>query len=191
MNDFQEYLIYHNLFNGLKSINRQSVIQKGSTRSESVAEHTLQLVSIIEYFFLKDSTLNQKLDYRQCIQLALCHDLEELFIGDSYDLSPNYQEAATSLGNFLQEAKLQSNIIKTLSLASESYKNKRDPNALFVWALDKLLPRIQYYITNGDSSDGKPTNNYKRDLQNIEISKVHSILKEIIEILYPTTFQKN
>lgn len=139
--------------NDFKSVYRKSIIKKGD-RAESDAEHSF-IVAMLVWMFA--GYAKEKVDLLKAMKMALCHDLVEINTGDIYafdtknrvDKKEKEEQSAQKL--FSQ---LPSKFGREFLDLWHEYEEKNSPEAKYVNFLDKLHPRVQYVITNGDLTNG-------------------------------------
>ncbi|HSX43551.1 MAG TPA: HD domain-containing protein [Candidatus Saccharimonadales bacterium] len=114
---------------------------------ESDTEHSYNLALSAWYL----STYFSDLDRDKIIRYALVHDLVEVYAGDTYV----YAEQSHLDSKQAREAKALKQLIhewpdfKGLTTEIITYEQRKDPEARFVYALDKIMPILQIYLTEG------------------------------------------
>lgn len=131
----------------LGRVERITYHEDGETR-ESDADHTVMLGLVACQFaaeFMPTLNLGIVAEY------ALVHDLVEVFAGDTPTLralSPEERQAKKD-----REAAAQAALCHTfpgwLAYRLVAYEAQADPEALYVWAMDKLLPKITHILNGG------------------------------------------
>lgn len=147
MNRLEQQLAFLKEIDKFKDIERVIPLQNG--RKETDAEHTWHLAMFLLVF---DSELPNHLDRHRMLQLALIHDLAEVYAGDPFAFDEqsriNKHEkeavAAQKLFSLLPEDSKQ----EFLALFEE-YENKASEEARIVKAFDKLQPLLSHYLTKG------------------------------------------
>ena len=129
----------------LKRTLRYNTKRDLTVHSESVAEHKFALFFLSEYFMpLEDST--GQLDYRTLHRIILYHDFPEIPHGDvPYLLKTaalEERERAAAPGVF---ASLPSSMRQLAQESWEAYERREGPEALFVYALDKIEPVFELF----------------------------------------------
>ena len=179
MNDAEQVFKFLQIINQMKLINRLSLISENGRR-ESDAEHTWHLVMFIwVYSFLYE----KKIDLLKAVKMGLVHDLVEIQAGDVYDLNVNSPEIKKSA-----EEKAATSIFGALpqTLRNEfsnlwiEYERRESEEAKFVWALDKTCPRFQLTISKKDKSEGIPSDKNKGISQEMEISSLSPVFKNLL-----------
>jgi putative hydrolase of HD superfamily len=142
------------IFNKFKQVERLSLVAKNGRR-ESDADHSWQLAMSV---WLLSNNYEKKIDLDKAIKMALIHDLVEIYAGDVYAMSTT----VTKQEKHENELKAMSRIIKEfpeifgseIKAIWDEYEERQSEESKFVWAIDKILPMIQYKLTEGDMSDG-------------------------------------
>lgn len=117
------------------------------SRRENDVEHSYFLAMLCWY--LCDAL---RLDYsrEKIFQYALAHDLIEAYSGDTFFLDIEAQKTKKEreenarvriAGEFPE--------FEDLHVTIEAYENQKDPEALFVHAIDKVLPFLINYMQGG------------------------------------------
>ena len=130
----------------LKNIQRRSYLISGD-RTENSAEHSwhiaLMAMLLAEYS-------NEKFNLERTIRMLLIHDIVEIEAGDTYcyddvvDQEQREEEAALHLFNMLPDD--QAAIMRDLW---EDFESGESPEARFAAAMDRLMPLLQSYYTQG------------------------------------------
>ncbi|MBI3305179.1 HD domain-containing protein [Candidatus Parcubacteria bacterium] len=129
----------------LKEVKRQ--VHTTSGRQENSAEHSWHLALAV--WLLKDE-LGFRLNTAKAVELALVHDLVEIYAGDTYffdteghrDKNAREQKALVRLARQLPKP-----LGRELRQLWNEYETKYSPEACTVKALDKILPVIQNIIS--------------------------------------------
>jgi len=134
----------------LKEVYRQSYILHAD-RHENSAEHSWHLAIAA---LLLSEYASQPMDTSRVIQMALVHDLVEIDAGDTfiYDIAGNLEKAA-------KEEKAAERIFGLLPSDQQDkwrelwreFERRETVEAKFANALDRLLPVLHNYFTNGRS----------------------------------------
>lgn len=133
----------------LKSIFRQSLITDESRR-ENTAEHSWYLAMGVTIFEKHSNFKN--LDLLKATRMALIHDIVEIDAGDTfaYDTNANKdkfereRKAANRIYGLLENAQQQE--LKSLWL---EFEERKTPEAKYVDAVDRFLPILLNYLTEG------------------------------------------
>ena len=132
----------------LKSINRVIDLLH-SNRRESTAEHSWHLAMMI--ITLKDE-LPEELNYSKMLEIALTHDLVEIYAGDTFTFDKKARE-----GKKEREEKAADQLFKILPEDLEQkfhklfqeYEARKTKEAQIVYSLDKIHPVMQNLLSNG------------------------------------------
>jgi putative hydrolase of HD superfamily len=130
-----------------KDIERVIPLQNG--RKETDAEHTWHLAMFLLVF---DSELPKELDRHRMLQLALIHDLAEVYAGDPFAFDKESRKDKHE-----KEAIAAEKLFSLLPMDTkeeflelfEEYENKSSKEARVVKAFDKLQPLLSHYLTQG------------------------------------------
>jgi putative hydrolase of HD superfamily len=132
----------------LKEVLRQSYICRG-LRKENSSEHSWHLAVMA---LVLAEHANQAVDITRVVKMALVHDLVEIDAGDTfcYDDAGNAGKAgretvaASRIFGLLPED--QSREFRSLW---EEFEERATPEARFAAALDRLMPLMHNYYSNG------------------------------------------
>lgn len=115
----------------MKKVKRNGWVKRRVSESESDAEHSYSLAMLCMLF------APPVLDRLKCLQLALVHDLPEVFCGD---FVPG--EISEAEKNKLEQSAMDKVVQETgLPMLAElfaEYEEQQTPEAKFVWILDRL-----------------------------------------------------
>ncbi len=115
-------------------------------RHESDAEHSWHLALFV--ILMRDDL--KDLDFERLLELALVHDLPEIYAGDTNpyrgDGSNKAEEEAASARRLV--AILPEKEEERMHLLFQEYNDQTTPESRTIKALDKLLPLIQNLCTN-------------------------------------------
>ena len=143
----QRLLDLHSLINQFQEINRILVYYKDSNRSENDVEHSYSLAMMAWYIagFFDD------LDQNTVIKIALAHDLVEVHAGDTSVFAHQDDIKAKPIKESKAANKLKQEWpdFADMHIYIDQYKNKSNKEALFVYALDKLMPLLFNITQNG------------------------------------------
>ncbi len=118
----------------------------GENRMENDAEHSFQ-IALLSWYLVETNDL--PLDKNLIIQYSLIHDLVETYAGD---VDPYISNEKIINGKNQKENEAMEKINKllpefgSLSELMKNYKDKKDAESKFVYALDKILPILNTYI---------------------------------------------
>lgn len=119
----------------------------GLDRDINVVEHSYQL-ALLAWYLISSNNLPMNKDL--AIKYAIAHDLIEAYAGDTY----MYDEAALKTKHDREE-KARERIEKEypefqdIHECVSAYESRKDPESIFVYALDKLIDPLNIYIDNG------------------------------------------
>lgn len=121
----------------------------GEHRWENDAEHSYQLAIVAWYII---NSKNLPLDLGKVLKYAIVHDLPEIFAGDACAF---VDSTAVMDGKHAREMaaiqKLRTELPEFSELhdALHRYEDRADPEAKFVYALDKVLPMYVILLDEG------------------------------------------
>lgn len=132
----------------LKSVLRRTYLP-GTTRKENDAEHSWHLA--VMAMVLSDYA-NEKIDTNKVIKMVLIHDIVEIKAGDTfcYDSegaaikAEKEKRAAQELYGLLPQEQGQHFL-----QIWEEYEDGQSPEAKFARALDRLMPMLHNYFSEG------------------------------------------
>jgi putative hydrolases of HD superfamily len=135
---------------GLKSIVRRSYLING-TRRENSAEHSWHL-AMLALILVEHSS--EAIDLLRVLKMVLVHDLVEIDAGDTYiydetagaDKGARELRAADRIFGILPEEQA-----RELHRLWEEFEAQESPEARFAAALDRLMPLLHNYCTQGRS----------------------------------------
>lgn len=146
----QNALLFIESIDALKHTYRKCLIMSGQ-REESTAEHSFSLAMAV---LCLSQFSNQKIDVTKTVKMALFHDLAEALLGDTFHYDKGTKASELSEGDALKQ--LLSPIAQT-ELAAEIYRlwdefeNGDGPESIFLRGIDRFLPMLHNYKTNGHS----------------------------------------
>ena len=115
----------------MKQVKRTGWVRRNISNPESDAEHSFSLAMLVMLF------APNNLDRLKCLQLALIHDLPEIYCGDIIpgELDPVKKQALekSAMAMVVRELKLPQ-----LQELFEEFEQHETPEAQFVWVLDRL-----------------------------------------------------
>ena len=162
----------------MKDLKRSGWIMRNVTQPESDADHSFGVALLTMMLAPK------KLNKQKCIELALIHDLAEIYAGDFTphdNISPQNKEKLEREGALRLSQEL--NWPELTDMVAE-YNDKKTPEAVFVCLIDKLetLMTAKYYDNNNRSSD-KLTNEFsayaKRYIQQFDDCEIKSLFDNL------------
>ena len=116
-------------------------------RNETDTEHSYSL-AMIAWYVSQDL---DHLDSNKCIRYALVHDLLELHAGDTFAYGDASVQNTKNAREAAAVAKLQQDWADfgDLHEAIQAYEQRSDAESRFVYALDKIMPMIINYLSDG------------------------------------------
>jgi len=129
----------------------RQILATGENRNENDLEHSSQLALVAWY-------LNQSEKYgfneEKLIKYSLAHDLVEVYAGDTFfhtsdvALQNSKEKREKSAANRIAQEFPQ---FKELHKIIQDYESKKDKEAVFIYALDKIIPVLNIYLDGGKS----------------------------------------
>lgn len=125
----------------------RAVAIKDSNRPENDLEHSAQLAYVAWYML---TTHEHTLDLGLVLRYALVHDLVEVYAGDTVVYDEEHKKSKVE-----REQKALEQIRREFPEASEltdlidAYETRNDRESRFVYALDKLMPAVNNYLSGG------------------------------------------
>lgn len=138
----------HRLLLDFRNIERVVHLKKDTNHvQENDVEHSYFLA--MAAWFLADYF--PELDRDLLIRFALAHDLVEVHAGDTYIFADEKTMASKHKRETAALQKLQKDWPDFLGLTStiEDYESKASPESHFIYALDKIMPIIAIFISEG------------------------------------------
>lgn len=122
----------------------------GSDKPENDIEHSF---SVAMFCWSIHATHTLPLDLLKIFKYALVHDFAERYAGDTNAFSPTEERLAKVELEKAAVAKLSQEFYDFSDLVTviNAYEAKADPEALFVWTVDKMQPMIL-----GDMDNWRP-----------------------------------
>jgi putative hydrolases of HD superfamily len=109
-------------------------------RRENDVEHSYGLA--LTYMFLAPRVAPE-LSLEKILRYALAHDIVELHSGDVFAFDPDAIKGKSQReDDALEQLRKDWPDFPELAEAAQTYKDKSDPEARFVYTIDKLLPTI-------------------------------------------------
>jgi putative hydrolase of HD superfamily len=130
----------------LKNIQRRSYLISGD-RNENSAEHSWHIALMV---MLLAEYSNASIDLERTIRMLLVHDIVEIEAGDTYcyddvvDQTLREEKAADRLFNMLPDD--QAEMVRDLW---DEFESGDSPESRFAAAMDRLMPLLQSYHTQG------------------------------------------
>ncbi len=152
---------------------------------ESDSDHTVMLGVIACAFAARHF---RDLDLGKIAQYALVHDLVEIYAGDTPTLRIDADGRAAKAERERQALELIRDEFATLPwlyITIADYEERRDPEARFVKALDKLLPKITHILNHGvtlrDQGMSRKELVTRYDEQKIELESYASDFPQLLQ----------
>ena len=181
-----------NLINFIKLTHKFQQVKRalyvnGENRKENDQEHSYQLAMVAFYLI---NSKNFKLNSDLAIKYALVHDLVEIYAGDTPAYTKNKKLIdSKKKREYIAEKKLKENFpeFKDLPKLIRGYKELKDKESKFVYALDKIVPTINIYLDKGRTwKNNKVTFEeiieYKKDKVK-KSPEIESYYKKLIKII--------
>ena len=168
----------------LKRTLRYNTRRDLTVHSESVAEHKFALFFLSEYFLpLEDPT--GKLDYRTVHRIILYHDFPEIPHGDvPYLLKTpalEERERAAAAGVF---ASLPPSMQQLAQESWEAYERRESPEALFVYALDKIEPVFELFDPVNEQTPIRLHQTYESHMgKKLLATKNYPCMRKFVEVM--------
>lgn len=145
--DIEQLIGFVNFTHKIREVER-AVLLGSLNRHENDAEHCYQL-ALVAWFLVETHQLN--LDKSKVVGLAMVHDVVEAYAGDMTAFAPPDQRALHAEREKQAAETLQTEWPAFTSLHEliAEYEARQTDEALFVYALDKLLPIINNYLNDG------------------------------------------
>lgn len=145
--DFDKMLTFLNFLNKFRNIKRIQRVT-GEDRNENDAEHSYILTMYVWYCY---TISRSNLDLNKILQYTLVHDLVETYAGDTYVWDEKAVETKVEREHqaFLK-IKDEFAEFPEMILRIEEYENKANKEVEFVFALDKTIDAIQFFLRDGD-----------------------------------------
>jgi putative hydrolases of HD superfamily len=183
LNNLLEFIKFTNAFNEVIRI----IPKPQDNILENDTEHSWQLGMTAWYLI---DTMSLHYDKNKAMQLAMVHDLVEIYAGDTYiygdEASINSKKSREEAA--LEKIKHQFPEFPALHQLISEYEKKESPECIFVYALDKLLPLLNIYLDNGRIWKKKQISLQmleENKTEKIAMSKdVEKVYKELLNLLH-------
>lgn len=169
----------------LKSVIRRSPLVN-LARFENSAEHSWHLA--MAAILLSEYAVDKNLDTMHTVRLLLVHDLIEIDAGDTYCYDENgrqdqrQREAAAADRIFSLLPEDQKRVTRELW---EEFENRQTAEARFAHAVDRLMPLLHNYFTEGRSwrKNGIRRAQVEKRMASIRPGSelLHSVVADLIE----------
>lgn len=133
----------------MKNVVRQTLLIDKS-RFETDAEHSWHFA--IMALTLKEYAADPTVDINRVVQMALVHDLVEIYAGDTYAYDEKGYESKTARENDAADklfTKLPTEQGTQFRALWEEFEEASTPDALYASAIDRLQPLLNNYMTDG------------------------------------------
>lgn len=143
--EFNKLLKFFEFLHKATTVQRTVKLQ-GRDALENNAEHSFQL-ALLCWYLIDDFKLS--LDKQLVFEYALVHDLVETYAGDTDPYIHSEKFIASKKKReyeALVKIKEQFPIFAALGQRIEQYEQKQDPEAKFVYLIDKITPDINIYL---------------------------------------------
>jgi 5'-deoxynucleotidase YfbR-like HD superfamily hydrolase len=116
-----------------------------SPRLENDVEHSYMLAMLAWYIIDKEGL---PLDHGKVLRYCLAHDLVEVYAGDTWTIGRNTKPGHSVATKERRESRAQERLKRTLPDFKalheyiEGYKTRKDPESIFVYALDKIVANL-------------------------------------------------
>lgn len=157
------YMYFLDEFRRIKRV----IYATGEERLENDMEHSYQL-TMLAWYFIDAYRLN--LDTNLVIKYCLVHDLVEVYAGDTYIYSQDAQHLNSKIQreeDALLAVRQKFQEFPEMVGYIEQYEHKNDPEANFIYALDKIIPVLNIYMDNG------------RAWKDLNLSQVHITIESL------------
>ena len=133
---------------GLKSVLRRSYLINGD-RLENSAEHSWH-ICVMAMVLMEHA--NQPIDLNKTIRMLLIHDIVEIEAGDTYcyddgNMVEQHQRERIAADNLF--GMLPEDQARQLMALWEEFEEAQTPEARFAGAMDRFMPLLQSYFTDG------------------------------------------
>ncbi len=143
------------LISFLKEIEKYKIIERemftsNPNRTESDAEHSWH-VAMFVIMFKKE--LSKEIDFTKTLELALMHDLVEIYAGDTFAFDKNKKfkkEREIKAANKLF-SRLPDDLQKEFMDLFNEYEGSKTKEAKIIKSFDKIQPILQNLCSNGKS----------------------------------------
>ncbi|OGG62915.1 hypothetical protein A3I46_02880 [Candidatus Kaiserbacteria bacterium RIFCSPLOWO2_02_FULL_54_13] len=146
--DIERVAEFMRLLHAFQSVERV-IPAPNLTRKENDVEHSYTLTMFCWYL---NDALELGLNKNKLLEYGLVHDFVEVYAGDTYVFD---QERKETKHQREEEARIRIAAefpeFKSLHKAIERYESQGDPEAMFVYVVDKLVPMVTNYLQNGHS----------------------------------------
>jgi 5'-deoxynucleotidase YfbR-like HD superfamily hydrolase len=146
--DIRRLISFQRLLLQFQAVERVTHVAKGEAfRAENDTEHSYNLA--MAAWFL--SAYFPHLDQDKLIRYALAHDLVEIHAGDTYIYADQAQlnTKADREAKALRQLEADWPDFRDMTATIHAYESKTDEESKFVYALDKIMPILVIFISEG------------------------------------------
>jgi len=178
--DLKRVAEFVRLLHAFQSVER-AILAPDLVRKENDAEHSYSLAMLCWYL---NNSLGLNLNKSKLLEYSLVHDFVEVYAGDTYVFD---HEGKKTKHQREEEARLriagEFPEFKDLHKTIERYESREDSEAIFVHAVDKLIPMVTNYLQGGRS--WKEAGVRRDDLFTLkrETIKDQELVRELLEQL--------
>lgn len=168
----------------LKRTLRYNTKRDLSVHNESVAEHVFALFYLCEYFLPLEDPRGE-LDYRAIHQMILYHDFGEIPHGDvPFFLKTAAHEAQERTDAVQVFASLPQSMRHVAQKSWEEYERRESPEALFVYALDKVEPVFEIFDPINEQTPIRLQQSYDSHLRKkVEATQDFPFMRRFVDVL--------
>lgn len=183
--ELSEILRFADLLNALQQVKRVPLVP-GEERHENDVEHSYLLAMAVWHAI---DTFKLPLDRDKAIRYALAHDVVEVHAGDTFVFTKDVERLASKKEREADaRRKLAEDFpaVPSMHEAMENYEHQTDPEAVFVRALDKVMPCINNYLQDGRG--WKRENIYYSQLAELKrrttvhSPEVHQVMEQLLAL---------
>lgn len=135
LSEEQEFALF---LDNLKDVERRNPLAR-NPRRERVAEHSWHVAISV---MVLAQACPVELDVPRAVQMALVHDLAELYVGDTFAYGPDVdtKHSREQAAMDLLDRRSRSKAVRSLVELWREYERQESPTARFVKAIDSYLP---------------------------------------------------
>lgn len=165
---------------------KRAILLENNNRQENDSEHMYQL-ALVAWFLIESDGL--RLDKYRAVSIALIHDIVEVYAGDVPAYAPEYNHPSKAENEREAALKLKRQWPAFTSLHDliGDYEKRQTPEAIFIYALDKLLPVVNNYMYDGRTwKENNLDLNWlmKSKVDKIDVSpEINAYYKQLLKIL--------
>lgn len=154
MPEIQDLLKFVQMLNDYRLVERRLLVNGLSgdrERRENDIEHSYQLAMLCWYVI---STEKLDLNLEKVFKYCLAHDLVEIYAGDTPFFSEDTEFKKSKQERehqALQRIKSEQSAFPELAEWIEGYEERKDPESIFVYSMDKIQPMANIILDDGRS----------------------------------------